>query len=853
MRAMYGQPFQFPPAYGPPLGTYYGLDWHFALQQPVGLISPPATPPRDPVLPFGGGRFLPRPVPPRPPPFAHHAELLASLAPRLPSSTHQTPISTIPRDEPPKPKPAGIKKRKADAGTAKRAGREALPLPKDPPLKPLVWSATRQELCEGSGYFKSYQGGTYAVPILDGQQKVPVWLIDSTTSLNNADIFTGRIIISHTGGNFDPASGTMKSSQAETDPGRRLFLDALRNKTPVLVICGTKYESILDWRRLETGNKERLTLGENNEAREPRYVVLGWGKISECWIEPEPLIAEGRLPTKTGRRQNRESVRPLKKAKVEAGLGFIKSELLPGIEATGLVSQQDLEDLDGLGPGEPPNDDEPETVDAAEPPRDSIANPSSSEPRIALRYKFRIEFVQTGSPETDRSVAGRWWPHLILQRHGLTSNTKYLSDAPGDNVKNESSFGEPANLAELPRLSYTLSDESTPCKLPDALPLTWNPAWEPYLTTSTRPSEQCHLCTEVFVQRWDEGWMCGNVKCSAFWKVGLACSDPLSLYLSPCEPHTTPFQQIRTIDTSTNPPSFRLDPPPAQLHYHPTFLLPTLPVDPDFKPPFKIAPEPAPQMSSPSTFERTSYHCNLCGRISTSREWTGWKCLSCGAAVNVQRSIVDKPLQWSGSGKLHEHGYLGQVDSKHVTSIEMRSLADGRAETVYTFASGCAVIHRRVVTEQHEVLMRADNTFRELQIQASRAAEGQNGIGFERRVLKQSPLGRGTVTSHYSVNFGGGVMRVHWAAVFDEWSQIALSPHRGLRPLPLHAGSTVPPKRHPYPRLSFSRSRAQYHVQRSPDRAIRQEFENGLARRRGTGSARDDWHVVLRIALRDVV
>jgi hypothetical protein len=37
------------------------------------------------------------------------------------------------------------------------------PLPPRPPPKgePLVWADTRQELCEGVPYFRSYQGGIY--------------------------------------------------------------------------------------------------------------------------------------------------------------------------------------------------------------------------------------------------------------------------------------------------------------------------------------------------------------------------------------------------------------------------------------------------------------------------------------------------------------------------------------------------------------------------------------------------------------------------------------------------------------------------------------------------------------------
>ncbi len=243
------------------------------------------------------------------------------------------------------------------------------------------------------------------------------------------------------------------------------------------------------------------------------------------------------------------------------------------------------------------------------------------------------------------------------------------------------------------------------------------------------------------------------------------------------------------MDYTTEPPLFRLYTPPTQLHYHPSFLLPVFDVNEDFEPPFPIDPPSPPHFSPPATFERTSFHCQVCGRISSSRLWTGWECLTCHFKVRWHRPVVDVPTAWNS--KVQPAGFLGKPDPSHIPRIETRTLEDGRSETHYLFASGCSLIHRRAPRD-HPLLGFADDTFRKLQTQGS-LGENRGGIGFERRVLKQSPLGKGTVTSHYSVNFGGLLSLVGRIDAFSiDLLQLSLLFFRGLWTFTFHARKTLP-------------------------------------------------------------
>lgn len=632
-----------------------------------------------------------------------------------------------------------LKRSRAEFHATDREGPQA----EVPRFRPPVWAATRQELCEGTGYFKSYQGGTYPRQLPDGR-RVPVWLIDSTTSLNGTDIFTGRLIISHTGGNFDSNAGAMKSSQTETDPARRLFLEAQRQGTPVLVICGTRYNCILDWSRLDRGDSVGFDPYDAAKGMPARYVVLGWGKITDSWVEPEVALPANQIPSRTGRK-----TRVPRKKQVA---GWIPDSALFSAFSHGFVKPDDVAWLPKTHPSFAPF---PEST-------------SPTVPRKALRYKFRVDFIQTGSAEKDCELAGRWWPHLIMRRQGPVAQDDFLErDEPAtdtqikshayseelifDPVRNQtfvvrrpinshsaascypSPPVSPISASPFPAamgpsaaetsLEYVLSDGTEPCNLPRSLPDSWDPCWAQYLEGNTRPLDFCQFCSTWTPQRWAEGWMCGNEACSAFWKL--------------CSPD----------------PPFTLQEPPAQLHYNPCFLLPVLPADPSFHPPFSIVPDPPPNYSLPSDFEKTGFHCQLCGRISIARNWANWECLNCGFRIAWYRPAEYVPSSFHGPGKLDDLGYLGQIDRSHILRVDARHVDyAGRLETRYLFPDGCYVIHRRS-PNGHDVLSAANAMFADLQVQAALGSR-LGGIDFARRLLKRSPLGKGTVTSHYSVNFG---------------------------------------------------------------------------------------------------
>ncbi|KAI9003516.1 hypothetical protein DFJ74DRAFT_745481 [Hyaloraphidium curvatum] len=706
------------------------------------------------------------------------SELFRDIAPLPPTPAAAAPAFHAPREPLPAGSPAPDEVNAALALFA--------PPPPAPPLRPPVWSATRQEICEGSKYFRSYQGGTYPVPLpfdparedpaAPGAERVPVWLIDSTTSIANADVFTGNVLISHTGGHFDPSSGAMKSSQSEKDPSRRLFLDAYRNGTPVLPIFGTRYECPLDWDRLAGGLPAGTGPRGVADGMKPRYVVMGWAKITDYWIEPEPALPEGKKAPKTGRR-SRVPEKPGKEAK-----GEIKADVAVKIEQPDNLAAPTADPaikLEPMDPGDASTVDSmpPESHLPSPPPSDDLPPAPDSPapgPRTALRYKFRAEFIRTGSPDTDRSVAGRWWPHLVMQRVDPDGSVRSYMDggpaaiegpvergalpnrangedveeyldvvdgqvvvrtrprhAPPTPISPEAADRKRKRRASNPptppqTLRYVMSDGTAPRLVQAAMPTAWNPDWEPYLATSAKPVEACHLCGWKGPRRWEEGWMCGNLDCEAWWK-------------------------LRTLDASLQPPAYVLFPPPTQLHYHPTFLLPVLEPDDLFTPPFPILPAPPPAYSPPGTFDRTAFHCRTCGRISCSRSWTGWTCLGCGRTAAIARPVGDVSTAWTGQGRVAGDGSLGKPDAGHVLGISSGFLPDGRRETVYAFPNGCTVEHRRA--HGTPLVDRADEVFRDLQLHGSLGPEN-GGIGFERRVLKQSPLGKGTVTSHYSVNFG---------------------------------------------------------------------------------------------------
>ncbi|KAJ3173090.1 hypothetical protein HDU88_004549 [Geranomyces variabilis] len=150
----------------------------------------------------------------------------------------------------------------------------------DAPGKPQAWCETRQELCEGLPYFRSFQSGLYKQ---DGLAKG--YLIDGFCA--ERDVWNGKVFISHGGGSqAAPRTGTglkarksatcvasrsalpLGASQQETHSAIRALNATMNAGVPFVVIMGAHY-SLADFKIPH------------------RYCVLGYYVITDCWNEKE--------------------------------------------------------------------------------------------------------------------------------------------------------------------------------------------------------------------------------------------------------------------------------------------------------------------------------------------------------------------------------------------------------------------------------------------------------------------------------------------------------------------------------------------------------------------------------------
>ena len=127
---------------------------------------------------------------------------------------------------------------------------EEAPSPPKPAARgePLVWADTRQELCEGVPYFRSYQGGIYfRYEVAFG------YLLDAFGA--ERDFIGSNVVISHgyathlssadrSGGrsSLDPLTNvrSLAGSQLCTDRGVSALLSNWRTETPLVLILGSK-------------------------------------------------------------------------------------------------------------------------------------------------------------------------------------------------------------------------------------------------------------------------------------------------------------------------------------------------------------------------------------------------------------------------------------------------------------------------------------------------------------------------------------------------------------------------------------------------------------------------------------
>ncbi|EST09888.2 Alpha-ketoglutarate-dependent dioxygenase AlkB-like protein [Kalmanozyma brasiliensis GHG001] len=160
---------------------------------------------------------------------------------------------------------------------------------------PLIWSETRQELCESLPYYRAYQTGSYVTSNLGRppstlltkddrksailKDSIPYgYLLAGWPSRRDAWAHGGRVIVSHGGGKSEvedasPDSlaapkASLKQDQSSSDNTIRALLHSSRHRLPIVLIAADSY-ALLPF---------KLACS---------YAVLGWYLITDGWGERE--------------------------------------------------------------------------------------------------------------------------------------------------------------------------------------------------------------------------------------------------------------------------------------------------------------------------------------------------------------------------------------------------------------------------------------------------------------------------------------------------------------------------------------------------------------------------------------
>ncbi|PWN50481.1 hypothetical protein IE53DRAFT_368870 [Violaceomyces palustris] len=177
-----------------------------------------------------------------------------------------------------------------------------------PPRSPLLWSETRQELCESLPYYRSFHAGTYSLnppntsikpnkstfqlpkdrtqPCIFKDGTPYAYLLAAWPSQRDVWSQQGKVIISHgggksTGSDRDGASSTASKSfclsddQKEQDPTIASLINSMRTGLPIVLIAGENYALI----------PFNLNCA---------YAVLGWYTITDGWAEKEAGGKDGK-------------------------------------------------------------------------------------------------------------------------------------------------------------------------------------------------------------------------------------------------------------------------------------------------------------------------------------------------------------------------------------------------------------------------------------------------------------------------------------------------------------------------------------------------------------------------------
>ncbi|RAH46778.1 uncharacterized protein BO95DRAFT_101909 [Aspergillus brunneoviolaceus CBS 621.78] len=238
-------------------------------------------------------------------------------------------------------------------------------------------------------------------------------------------------------------------------------------------------------------------------------------------------------------------------------------------------------------------------------------------------------------------------------------------------------------------------------------------------------TKRCSSCDRDSKQVYNEGWMCLTPSCARFWKVNGATA------------------------------------PPGHLSFNAAFLRARLAPDPQIQPHFDLVPDLLATLAEDQgdlVFKRIAWKgivCPLCSRCIARRFWRGWKCadeLLHNPSQQSQRCSFERYLKVSPLSvrsvidefEIHPAKRALYFDPKlQLPSVDDSSLYPYR-KLVYTLPGVGSVTH---LVANRAINTRAngpDDLFRRLQ---------SVDLGLQRYPLQQSVV-RGTLTSHYAVNYG---------------------------------------------------------------------------------------------------
>ncbi|KAH7916571.1 2OG-Fe(II) oxygenase superfamily-domain-containing protein [Hygrophoropsis aurantiaca] len=137
---------------------------------------------------------------------------------------------------------------------------------------PPLWATSRQEICESTDYFRSYQGGVYF-----SKEVVKGYLLSAFSASHDIFHHGGKLIISHGGGKAESTLGSRcgekrhmsADDQQATDHSVHALLNTYESKRPLILLADDKY-SLFPFDLAASGFT---------------YVVLGLYWISHVWAE----------------------------------------------------------------------------------------------------------------------------------------------------------------------------------------------------------------------------------------------------------------------------------------------------------------------------------------------------------------------------------------------------------------------------------------------------------------------------------------------------------------------------------------------------------------------------------------